>query len=108
MEMLVDKEIDKSKLLKIEPIFRKTTILSLKITKLVSQTSHIITICDSFAILPDSLERLAKKFQVDTLKGDFPHTFANEKTIHYIDNTPGFSYFENTNEDDYKSLYSDV
>lgn len=82
------KVVDSSTLLEIKTTFKDTIGLKLVITKTVGKTKHSITMCDSCAILPDSLKRLAIKYDLPTLKGDFPHKFVNENTVFYIGNTP--------------------
>ncbi len=106
IEEISVKDYDNSLILDIKTTFRKSTILKLEVSKIVNKTKYTITICDSCALFPDSLKRLAEKYNVSTLKGDFPHEFANSKTVFYIGNTPDLSYYENTNIEDYSSLYS--
>jgi hypothetical protein len=47
---------------------------------------------DSYSILPDSLEKLAKYFNVDN-KGIFPHLFVNDFNLDYEGDVPDFKYF---------------
>lgn len=101
MLMMLEKEIDNSKLLGINTTFRKSTLLKLEVTKIVGKTKYKINICDSCAIFPDSLKSLAEKYKVDTLKGDFPHRFANENSIFYVGNTPDYAYYNSMNKEDY-------
>jgi hypothetical protein len=72
------------------------------------KTKYTITICDSCAIFPSSLKDLAIKYNVSTLKGDFPHKFVNDKTIFYVGDTPDISYYNDIKEEDYKLLISDT
>lgn len=47
---------------------------------------------DSLLILPSSLKKLAKSFDVND-KGLFPYAFVTNKTINYIGEVPAFKYF---------------
>lgn len=40
-------------------------------------------------------------YQVYTIKGDFPHSFANKTNLFYIGNTPDIKYYNNL----YSGLY---
>ena len=108
MKLLEERLVDTTHLFDIKTTFRKTSILRLDISKKVGETIHTISICDSYALLPDSLKKLAKNYQVDTLKGDFPHEFANDKTIFYIGNTPDISFYDKIDQEVYNTLYSDT
>ena len=41
------------------------------ISKIIDDKKHYFSICDSYAILTDSLNNLALKYDVHTIKGDF-------------------------------------
>lgn len=49
---------------------------------------------DSFLMLPLSLRKLAKAFQVDIQKGYFPYRFVTETNLEYIGITPDISFFD--------------
>lgn len=66
---------------------------------------HTIVIRDSIAIFADKLKDLCVKYNVDTIKGDFPHKFAQENTLFYIGNMPDISKYKNISEETYHSLY---
>ena len=58
----------------IEQIKRDTTILSI----IIKYENKTIKLQDSLAILPGSLENIAKEFNIQEKKGDFPYLFVNE------------------------------
>ena len=88
--------------------FRDGVILKLKISKKVYYNSKdksnkpikkfktvSITICDSYSILTDNLDKLCKNFNInkDEAKSIFPHDFATENTLFYIGSTPSYYYY---------------
>nr|YP_009327880.1 hypothetical protein [Epichloe festucae]APB96839.1 hypothetical protein [Epichloe festucae]APB96899.1 hypothetical protein [Epichloe hybrida] len=62
----------------------KYNIIKIIISKMIGKKKVYITISDSYTILNSSLAKLAKTFNVSTLKGNFSHDFANENTLFYI------------------------
>ena len=90
---------------KLETVCRDDIILKLKIKK----ESDSVTILDSYRILTDNLKDLSVKYEVDVIKGDFPHKFANSNTLFYIGQTPNKNYYPLTLEDkEYKALYKEL
>ena len=65
--------------------------------------SSKIRILDSFLMLNSSLADLGKIYEVDVLKGYFPHEFVNEKTLFYEGDRPSY-YYSNTSLEEYKSI----
>lgn len=37
---------------------------------------------------------LSEKYKVETVKGYFPHSFANENTLFYIGELPHYNYYK--------------
>lgn len=90
---------------KLETVCRDDIILKLKIKK----ESDSVTILDSYRILTDNLKDLSVKYEVDVIKGDFPHKFANSNTLFYIGQTPNLNYYPSTlDKQQYKALYKEV
>lgn len=90
---------------KLETVCRDDIILKLKIKK----ESDSVTILDSYRILTDNLKDLCVKYEVDVIKGDFPHKFANSNTLFYIGQTPNLNYYSSTlDKQQYKALYKEV
>lgn len=90
--------------------FRDNVILKLKVSKKYKNKTISITICDSYAILTDSLMTLCHKFKVDSdnFKGVFPHKFANENRLFYKGSTPHIMYYgDKISQSEYDSIYSD-
>ena len=88
-------------------IFRDNNILSLKITHQVNGNKRTLTIKDSYALLTNSLKKLGKDFQVDTLKGVFPYKFSTQENLFYIGDTPSKFYYNDISEEDYNILIKD-
>lgn len=55
-----------------------------------------LVVCDSMALLNNSLQDLAKSYQVKTQKGIFPYKFASRSNLFYVGNTPDKSYFKSS------------
>lgn len=87
----------------ISPILREDKII--KIT--ISKNNRSFTIMDSYCMLADSLNRLGKNFEVNTLKSVFPYKFSTEDHLFYKGNTPDISYYENISKEEYKNIYSE-
>ena len=98
--------LENDSILDIKTTFRDTTLLKLTISKTIAKTKYTITICDSYAILTDSLKNLAEKYEVSTLKGYFPHDFVNDKTLNYIGNTPDPEFYSGLDKNEYDLMYS--
>ena len=50
----------------------------------INNKTHILYLLDSYLLLPQSLEKLGKTFNVSTLKDIFPYTFVNKFNFNYI------------------------
>lgn len=82
-------------MLKFKFVFRDNYILKIKITRYINKRARYITICDSYAILSNSLDTLCKHYNVSDSKGVFPYTYANEKTLFYIGEAPSTIIIKN-------------
>lgn len=83
---------------KVEPTFKETKLIKLKISLGTGDSKLTIKILDSFLLLPDSLENLSKGFKVSTQKKHFPHKFVSYDTLNYIGPMPGGVYYYNPPE----------
>ncbi|RIB00114.1 hypothetical protein C2G38_2235600 [Gigaspora rosea] len=93
----------------IVPFVKNSKIIEIKLvnkdTKMV-----ILTVKDSFLLLPMSLAKLTKSFEVETIKGHFPHYFNPLEhgldNLNYIGPIPEYKYFEaqRTNQVEYAEL----
>ena len=93
---------------RINPILRDGNMINIKISYFINDKSkkpYIYDFRDSYLILPTSLRKLAKAFNVETKKGIFPYKFVNSQDIKldYIGNVPGFEYFDQITLDEYNS-----
>lgn len=61
---------------------------------------------DSLKLLPQSLESLAKSFNVPTTKGIFPYKFVTSETLNYVGPIPSFSYYKQDIAT--KTIYSEI
>lgn len=104
--MFLFRETDNSKLFDIKTTFRKNDILKPHISKTIDKTKYTMIICDSCAIFPSSLKNLGKSYNVPTLKGDFPHRFANENTVFYTGTTPDITYYDGVEREEYNKMFS--
>jgi DNA polymerase type B, organellar and viral len=55
---------------------------------------------DSLLMLPNSLRKLAKSFNVEA-KGIFPYSFVNNVDLNYIGKVPSYKYFTDSTEETY-------
>jgi hypothetical protein len=94
------------KLGEVKPIMNKGKIISIqfKFNNPNSDKAIVIHFRDSLQILKSSLDKLGKNFQVESLKGKFPHRFVNEVDIGYVGDMPDFKYFDKLTLDEYDSL----
>lgn len=63
-----------------------------------------ITIIDSLNLLNQSLDKLCKSFDVEVVKGNFPHKFVSRNTLNYVGNTPSIDYWDNISLSNYNEL----
>ena len=86
-----DKKID------ITPILRNGNFITIKI----KFNKYNISIRDSYLLLPLSLSKLSKQFQVEHEKTTFPHNFLNDKInnenidLNYVGLIPDMKFFDN-------------
>lgn len=85
-------------------ICRKDRLLKLTISKKVNKKVKKVKILDSFAMLPESLKSLGKKFDVGIKKGDFPHAFSEKRYLFYVGDTPPISKYNNLSPEVYSTL----
>jgi hypothetical protein len=77
-----------------DPIIHKGKIISVKLT----YNNYTITFKDSYLLLPSSLRKLGKSFNVESTKGIFPYGFFD---INYIGEVPDIKYFNNITVEEY-------
>ena len=77
-----------------DPIINKGKIISVNF----NYNDINITFKDSYLLLPSSLRKLGKSFNIKSLKGLFPYALSD---INYNGNVPDFKYFNNITIDDY-------
>ena len=83
-----------SKIGNCDPIIHKGKIITLKFT----YNNYNIIFKDSYLLLPSSLRKLGKSFNVEMLKGIFPYALSD---INYKGIVPEFKYFNNVSIEDY-------
>lgn len=80
------------------PVVRNGQIISLEVFKVAEgKRTRLLTIKDSFKLLPSGLGKLAKDFKLEQEKGVFPHYFlldSLESTMAYVDSLPAYQFFE--------------
>jgi len=98
----------------LDNIFRDNRIISMTISKRLysSDKNKIdtkgklvkITILDSFLMLNSSLSKLGSSYEVEVLKGNFPHSFAAPSTLFYKGVTPNKIHFNSIKDEDYLKI----
>lgn len=62
---------------------------------------------DSLSLLPISLDKLGKSFNVEVKKDFFPYSFVNKNNLNYIGNKPDLKYYKNIPIEIYLSMKND-
>ena len=88
------------KMYKIGALFKDGKVISLNLSsknksKKVKKLKLFIK--DSLKLLPLSLEKLIKGFNIDTKKLLFPYRFVNKDNLNYIGPIPTFDYYTDNN-----------
>lgn len=84
-------------------ILRDDKIIKISIKK----DKNILNILDSYAMLPSSLSKLGKDYNVNTIKSIFPYKFATENHLFYIGHTPGIQFYGDLSIKTYTDLYKE-
>nr|YP_009690340.1 DNA polymerase family B [Fomitiporia mediterranea]QEG57120.1 DNA polymerase family B [Fomitiporia mediterranea] len=89
------------KSIEITPIYKDGKFLSLTIRYGKYKTKkgkigfhYVLTIRDSMLLLPSSLSKLAKSFDVKQQKDIFPYNFPNKNNLNYVGEVPGYNFFD--------------
>jgi hypothetical protein len=98
---------------KLNPVIKDGKMINLAISWKKTENSlksYKIDFRDSLLLLPVSLRKLAKAFNVEE-KGNFPYSFLNNYNIKldYVGDVPSINFFSNITEEiynDYKSNYN--
>ena len=90
--------------IKIFPIIKDNKMINIKLSY-EGINNYTISFRDSLLMLPSSLNKLTKQFNVDN-KGIFPYNFVNDKfntniNLNYIGKLPDFKYFNDITIDQY-------
>jgi hypothetical protein len=90
--------------IKVHPILKDGKMINIKMSY-DNINAYQITFRDSYLILPSSLNKLARQFNV-TNKGIFPYNFVNDQfnkniNLNYIGKVPPIKYFVNISIDQY-------
>lgn len=88
-------------------VSKERDIISISITSKskVGKIKPKLIFNDSICILPSSLEKLGKSFNVETIKGVFPYSFVNENNLNYKGPKPDINFFnDKVTKDVYNNL----
>ena len=90
----------------IETLFKnEKTILQMEITSPARPNIKLV-IRDSNLVIPGTLEKLAKTFGCETMKGVFPYSFVTRNTLGYIGHKPDIEFYEGISATDYQQIPS--
>ena len=112
MIFLLKQIISYKKVTNIKPIIKDGKFINLDVFFKAdnSPKTYKITFRDSYLLLPSSLSKLAKAFDVIDSKGIFPYNFVNNFNIslNYIGKVPEYKYFkiQGISEEEYKEYSS--
>jgi len=93
----------------LKSIYRDGGMLKLSISIKISGSKYLkINLIDSINLLNIGLDKLAKDFQVKTLKGVFPYKFVTKDNLNYVGRTPDIKYYNKgkISIEEYKEIYS--
>ncbi|RKF76578.1 putative DNA polymerase [Golovinomyces cichoracearum] len=97
-----------SRLGEVKPIMRDNKILKLtfKFSLPNSKRKHTLYFMDSLLMLPNSLDKLSKSFNINNKKSIFPHLFLENPNIslNYRGVCPDYCYFPKAFTDDFKHI----
>ena len=101
--------------------FRDQDIIKLTFNFEIDGDKRKVVIVDSLPLLNNKLKDLTIAYELDSIKGVFPHSFASDRTLFYKCNTPDFIHYQKywdietykTNNWDFKHesnkyLYDDI
>lgn len=98
----------------LDNIFRDNRIISMTISKRIYSSDKDgkgktvkITILDSYLMLNSSLSKLGSSYEVEVIKGIFPHSFASPSTLFYKGVTPNKNLFKDIKDEDYLKIPTD-
>jgi hypothetical protein len=93
----------------VDIMMRDNRILELDFTYLSGKRKQKLYFKDSLLVLPNSLDKLAKTFDVKNKKLFFPHKFLDNENISldYKGECPPFNYFENITKEEYEKYLTE-
>ena len=104
-----EKDSDNPYIFNKKPLCRDSRVLKITISRKVHGIMQSITILDSYGILNDKLKDLGAKYEVEVVKGEFPHKFAAINRLFYIGEMPNKPYYSNElTDDEYKDLEKNI
>ncbi len=89
---------------KISTICRDNKILKITISRKINDKLKSFAIKDSYALLNNSLDKLAKSFNLSMHKGLFPYKLSKENNLFYTGLTPDIKYYSDIDIKDYNTL----
>nr|YP_010697864.1 DNA polymerase [Phellinidium ferrugineofuscum]WCF76825.1 DNA polymerase [Phellinidium ferrugineofuscum] len=78
---------------KVNPVIKDGSFINIEV-KYGPDYQYTLNIRDSFLLLPSSLDKLAKQFNVELFKGIFPYSFVNRGNLDYKGDIPSYDYFD--------------
>lgn len=89
-------------------ISKELDILSISMDNNLKGKNKVkLTFRDSLSLLPISLDKLSKSFNVEIKKDFFPYSFVNKNNLNYIGNKPELKYYKNIPIEIYLSIKND-
>lgn len=76
-----------------ENLNRDDSFLKLTVKRVINGKMKAVVICDSYALLPSSLDNIGKNYGLENKKIDFPYEFVRKNTLFYKGVTP-LDYFK--------------
>lgn len=89
---------------KVSDKYKDINILWMKLSIKIDNKVYSLTLKDSILLIQGSLRELGEKYNVDTLKSDFPYKFVNKNNLDYIGDKPDISYYEDISLEKYNTI----
>jgi hypothetical protein len=98
--LFIIKSLILNKNIKITPVWKDNSILSLTINYFDTK----FTILDSIQLIPGSLDSILNSFNSNIKKGYFPYNFVNKNNLYYTGNKPSKEFYNNISVKDYLTI----
>jgi len=94
MIFLLKKMVNHPLVKKMKPIIKDNKFINLEVYFKIADKTYKVTFRDSYLLLPSSLDKLSKGFNIENKKGIFPYKFVNKDNLLYEGLVPDYTFFD--------------